>query len=100
MCESSETTVDNADDPTVRNFLDSLGTLKIKLAEEANSFQAGQIRNHRDQRELITEDVEILHLVDGASIDFSDYPFQEKPAKELHFSEQQLDAIRREIQEL
>lgn len=74
--------------------------MKSDLRDRVANFHAGQISNHKQQWEEITKDEEILRLVDGVSIDFSEIPSQERPAPEIRFSDEETHAIDVEIQEL
>ena len=77
-----------------------LDKMKGNLKVLASNFQAGQISQHLDQWQEITNDREILKMVQGANIDFTETPVQEKPSKQLNFSAEQNQAIDDEIQEL
>lgn len=68
------------------------------LEEIVNKFQAGQIQACFEQWQDITNDKEILKIVQGVDIDFTELPFQQTPQQQLAFSSEQTKAIDEEIE--
>lgn len=81
-------------------FGDSVKDIKADLHRQANNFSAGQIRYCLPEWEKITIDEDILKMVEGVDIQFTDLPVQEHQACNHQFSQEQTEAIDLEISEL
>ena len=84
----------------VLTFCDSVDHIKADLLRQANNFSAGQIRYCLSQWENITIDEDVLKMVEGVDIEFTELPVQERPARNHQFSQEQIKAIDSEVSEL
>ena len=83
----------------VRDYYEHIACVQESLHQRSLLFEAGQIRYCLPQWQEITEDNEILKMVEGVVIEFSDVP---PPGQNIHmcFSQDQTDAIDTEMKEL
>ena len=70
----------NAEPKEVGDFCDSVPSIIEELQKQSDDFSAGQIRFCLAQWKQITIDEEILKMVEGVDIDFTELPIQEKLA--------------------
>ena len=62
----------------VRTFQDTIPRVKAGLKQQSENFKAGQIRFHLPQWQQLTIDRDVLKMVEGVDIDFTELPIQEK----------------------
>ena len=74
--------------------------MKAELRQQSENFKAGQIRFHLPQWQQLTMDRDVLKMVEGVDIDFTELPIQEKTPPSHQFSEEQTKAIDSEVTEL
>lgn len=58
----------------VREFDESIDNLRARLEDCSREFKAGQIRRRVPQWEEITRDKDILKMIEGVDIEFSESP--------------------------
>lgn len=87
-------------DKEVREFYDEVENIKNRLQEQADHFQAGQIRYCLPSWKEVSIDKDILEMVQGINIDFTETPVQRKNPQNYNFSKEQTTAIDSEIVEL
>ena len=63
---------------------------------QSENFEAGQIREHLVEWRKITQDQEVLSMVEGVHINFT----RNRAPNQCHFSVPQTEAINNEIQDL
>ena len=74
--------------------------LRARLEDRSLQLKAGQIRLFVPQWEEISQDKEILKMLEGADIEFSEIPLPPQKRQKLVFSQYQCKAIDGEIEEL
>ena len=74
--------------------------IKSRLQVQSENFKAGQIREHLVEWRNITQDQEVLSMVEGAHINFTDSPTRNRAPNQCYFSVQQTEAINNEVQDL
>ena len=84
----------------VRTFQDTIPRVKAELRQQSENFKAGQIRFHLPQWQQLTIDRDVLKMVEGVDIDFTELPIQEKTPPSHQFSKEQTKAIASEVTEL
>ena len=84
----------------VRTFQDTIPRVKAELRQQSENFKAGQIRFHLPQWQQLTIDRDVLKMVEGVDIDFTELPIQEKTPPSHQFSKEQTKAIDSEVTEL
>ena len=84
----------------VRTFQDTIPRVKAELRQQSENFKAGQIRFHLPQWQQLTIDKDVLKMVEGVDIDFTELPIQEKTPPSHQFSKEQTKAIDSEVTEL
>ena len=63
-------------------------------------FRAGNIKNFLSAWRELTSDKHILSIVQGCTLEFEQFPCQNKPHKPCHFSESEILVLNTEIQKL
>ena len=84
----------------VRTFQDTIPRVKAELRQQSENFKAGQIRFHLPQGQQLTIDRDVLKMVEGVDIDFTELPIQDKTPPSHQFSKEQTKAIDSEVTEL
>ena len=84
----------------MRTFQDTIPRVKAELRQQSENFKAGQIRFHLPQWQQLTIDRDVLKMVEGVDIDFTELPVQEKTPPSHQFSKEQTKAIDSEVTEL
>ena len=74
--------------------------IKSRLQVQSENFKEGQIREHLVEWRNITQDQEVLSMVEGAHINFTDSPTRNRAPNQCYFSVQQTEAINNEVQDL
>ena len=74
--------------------------MKAELRQQSENFKAGQIQFHLPQWQQLTIDRDVLKMVEGVDIDFTELPIQEKTPPSHQFSKEQTKAIDSEVTEL